>query len=126
MRDMWKDSPPLTAYFLRRPDPRNGKDLPGSQHFSMFPTMSYTDRGSSQNSQERRTLDDLIPAEETQSWGVSLLPEARAPKPLQSETGTEFGGGGGVAQGLLCFLWEQERKPRGVCFICKAASSLPS
>lgn len=124
---MWKDSPPLTAYFLRRPDPQDRTGLPGSQHFSAFPALSCTVRGSSQNSQERRTLlDDLIPAEETQSWGVSLLPEARAPKPLQSETGPEFGGGGGVAQDLLCFLWERERKPRGVCFICEAASSLPS
>lgn len=116
MRDMWKDSPPLTAYFLRRPDPRNGKDLPGSQHFSMFPALSYTDCGSSQNSQERRTLDDLIPAEETQSWGVSLLPEARAPKPLQSETGPEFGGGGGGGTGPSLFSLGAGEKAQGGLF----------
>lgn len=78
MWDIWKDSPPLTAYSLRRSDPRptlqNGKDLPGSQHLSPFPSLVL--HWPQLKSKPTGTLDFDDPSHGNfQSW--SVLPPHR-------------------------------------------------
>lgn len=94
---MWKDSPPLTAYFLRRFDPRstlqNGKDLPGSQHLGV--SRPRPARVSPRVKTHRNAgLGRSDPGRgNVQSWGVAVFSEARTPKTLQSEMEPELGGG---------------------------------
>ena len=117
MRDIWKDSPPLTVYSLRRSDPQptlwNGKDLPGSQPLSTFPALGLYWPQLKSKLTGTPDLDDPGHGN-VQSWSVPPPHWGWGSPSSSSEIGPEPGAGEWAAIAFLLSSLVEGERPVGL------------